>query len=82
LNRKSRGGEDFHNENKELRILIVKLQLAIRHYLASQQKGSNNIFSVEDEKILWGMEDNEYENKLNEVVKAFEEKIKPKLGRK
>lgn len=75
-------GEDFHEENKRLHGLTVKLMLAIRHYLASQKGGPNNsLFSKEDDKILWGLDD-EYEVALNKVVEAFEKKIKPRLGRK
>ena len=76
-------GEDFYEEADGLHKLTVKLMLAIRHYLASQQKGPNSkLFSEKDEKALWGTENDEYEKELNTVVEAFEKKIKPKLGRK
>ncbi len=76
-------GEDFHQEMDGLHKLTVKLMIAIRHYLASQQKSPNSkLFSDNDEKALWGTDNDEYEQALNRVVEAFEKIIKPKLGRK
>lgn len=76
-------GENFREESQELHKLTIKLMLAIRHYLASQQKGpGGRLFSAKDEEILWGSDDDEYEKELNKVVLAYEKKVKPKMGRK
>lgn len=75
-------GEDFHEESDGLHKLTMKLMLVIRHYLASQQKGPNDqLFSKKDEGVLWGTDNNDYENELSKVVEAFEDKIKAKLGK-
>ncbi len=76
-------GEDFRDESQSLHKLTVKLMIAIRHYLSSQQKGpSSRLFSEKDEDVLWGSDDDEYEKALNGVVAAYEKKIKQRMGRK
>jgi len=76
-------GENFDKEMKGLQTLAIRLMVAIRHYLASKQKGpGGRMFGEKDEKVLWGMDEDAYEKELEMIVEAFEKKIIPKLGRK
>lgn len=76
-------GEEFKEEIKGLNALVVKLSIAIRHYLQSMEEGPRSrLFNDRDEKILWGDDGDEYDLELSEVVLKFEHKIKPKLSRK
>lgn len=76
-------GEDFKKETKGLHVLMVRLSMSIRHYLASMDKSpGSRLFNDNDEKVLWGDDDDEYDLELSEVIRKFEQKIKPKIGRK
>lgn len=76
-------GESLKPEFQELHKLAVSLMLATRHYLSSARKGSNpRLFSEKDKEVLWGDEGDEYDRKLSAAIKAFEDKVRPRLGRK
>lgn len=80
---KASWGEDFSKELKDLHKLVMSFMSAVRHYLAAKQNGPNSrVFSENDEAVLWGTDRDDYEKELEGVVKAFEQKIRPRLDRK
>ena len=76
--------ESFSSEIRELRQHINRVALATRRFLRDLQRPSSSrtpSMTQEDEDVLYGLNDDEFDRELQRLVKAVEEKVRPHLRR-
>jgi hypothetical protein len=74
-------GDELKVLETELSQHITKLYLAIKHYIASRTNtNAQDLFDRQrDGALIWGNDDDEYYQKLDEIIRSFEQVLKPHL---